>query len=284
MKLWWWTDVWADGHTSGLNDAVYSNNDDGKGKSLTADVTLPSVGNYYIVAELKLGSNSLCTEFVTLTTTEDTSINGAIDVKKISGLSDEFIMGLDISSIVSEYNSGVTFQDFKGNTLSNVNEFCAFLKTCGITHIRVRVWNDPYDADGNGYGGGNNDVNTAVIIAKACQTAGLKMLVDFHYSDFWADPGKQQVPKEWSSYTLEQKKSAVATFTTDSLKTIQATGVDVDMVQVGNETTNSFVGEKGTNYADMCQLFQAGSQAVKKLIQRLKWSFISPIRKEQISL
>ena len=283
LKLWWWTDTWND-HADGNGDAVYSNYDDNSGNSLTADVTLPAAGKYYIVAELKNGSESLWKEVTTFNVTEDTAIVGDIDVTKIPNLSDDFIMGMDISSVVSEFKSGVTFQDFEGNTIDNVTDFCKFLKECGITHVRVRVWNNPYDAKGMGYGGGNNDVAAAVEIAQGCAAAGVKMLVDFHYSDFWADPGKQQVPKAWTGYTLEQKVDAVKEFTTDSLQKIAATGADVDMVQVGNETTNSFVGEKGTNYQDMCTLFQAGSEAVRAFNKDTKVviHFTNPERANQL--
>lgn len=204
------------------------------------------------------------------TITSDSAISGELDISKVEGLSDDFIMGVDISSVMSEFESGVVFQDFEGNTIDNISDFCKFLKECGITHIRVRVWNDPYDENGNGYGGGNNDVDKAVQIAEGCAAAGIKMLVDFHYSDFWADPGKQQEPKAWKEYTLDEKKKEVEAFTTKSLQKISASGVDIDMVQIGNETTNQFVEEKGDDYADMCSLFNAGAKAVRAFDQNVK--------------
>ena len=72
------------------------------------------------------------------------------------------------------------------------------LADAGITDVRVRVWNDPFDADGNGYGGGTVDVARAVEIGERATAAGLGVLVDFHYSDFWADPAKQKAPKAWA--------------------------------------------------------------------------------------
>ncbi len=269
LYLWWWTDVWAEGHTDGLSDATYSNYDSGSGHSLTADVTLPSEGTYYIVAELQdssysdvCDSNTVVT-FVVSEAAEDTTVYDAeINVEKVDGLSDDFVMGMDISSIISEFDSGVTYKDFDGNTIDNVTDFCKFLADdCGITHVRVRVWNDPYDSDGNGYGGGNCDVDKAVEIAEACVAAGLSLLVDFHYSDFWADPSKQDAPKAWSEYTLEEKETAIAEFTTDALTKIAATGVDIDMVQIGNETTGGLCGE--TTTANMCTLFNAASAAIR---------------------
>ena len=71
----------------------------------------------------------------------------------------------------------------------------AILAENGVNYIRVRVWNDPFDKDGNGYGGGNCDISTAVEIGKRATKQGMKLLVDFHYSDFWADPAKQMLPK-----------------------------------------------------------------------------------------
>lgn len=290
LSLWWWPDQWDD-HMDGLGDTSLSDN---SGSVFEVDMTLPSVGNYYIVAQLKSGETELTKTVVSFTTTEadtpdegntDGYVQGELNVKKVDNLSDDFIMGLDISSVISEFNSGVTYRDFEGNVIDNISDFCKFLKEdCGITHIRVRVWNDPYDSEGNGYGGGDNDVDTAVKIAAGCEDAGLKMLIDFHYSDFWADPSKQQPPKEWKDYSLEKKAEAIRTFTADSLKKIADTGVDIDMVQVGNETTNSFVGETGTNYADMCTLFNAGAEAIRAFDQNIKIviHFTNPERTNQL--
>lgn len=195
--------------------------------------------------------------------TDDTStyMDADINVTKVTNLSDAFIMGMDISSVISEFNSGVIYYDFEGNKIDNVNAFCQFLKKCGVTTIRVRVWNAPYDDTGKGYGGGNNDINTAVQIANGCAAADLNMLVDFHCSDFWTDPSKQQAPKEWESYTVDGKVNALKAFVTDSLGKIANTGATISMVQIGNETTSRFIGE--TNVVNMCILFNAGAEAVR---------------------
>lgn len=133
-------------------------------------------------------------------------MNAPIFVEKVPSLDNDFIMGVDISSVISQFSSGVTYKDFNGNTINNIVDFCKFLKEdCGITHVRVRVWNNPYNSSGNGYGGGNNDVNTAVKIAKGCAEAGIKMLIDFHYSDFWADPANSK-PQRNGKTTLWSKK------------------------------------------------------------------------------
>ena len=268
MKLWWWTDIWMTGHEDGLNDASYTKDDEGYG--LEASVTLPSVGTYYIVAELEYSGAKLqvVVPMITTKSEDDTPVTGEINVEKIKNLPEDFIMGMDISSVMSEFASGVTYKDFEGNTIDNLTDFCKFLAENGITHIRVRVWNDPYDANGNGYGGGNCDVATAAEIAEGCRAAGLKMLIDFHCSDFWADPGKQQVPKAWSGYTLEQKADAVEEFIGASLRTIDPNHETIDMVQVGNETTGSFVGESGAE--NMCKLFSAGAKAIRAYNEEVK--------------
>ncbi len=274
LKLWWWTDTWND-HSDGLGDAVYSNYDENSGNSFSADVTLPSVGNYYIIAELKEGDTTHVKETAAFVTTkadegegEDTTVEGELYVEKIKNLPEDFIMGMDISSVLSLFKSGVTFQDYEGRTIDNINDFCKFLADNGINYIRVRVWNDPYDKDGNGYGGGNNDVAAAAEIAKGVKAAGMKLLVDFHCSDFWADPSKQQAPKAWADFTLSQKEEAVKQFITDSLNEIDPDKTTVGMVQVGNETNGSFVGESSVE--NMCALFAAGAEAVRSYNREVK--------------
>lgn len=191
---------------------------------------------------------------------EDTVVEAGIQVDKIPGLSSDFISGLDVSSYISEVNSGVKYYDYEGNELSKQG-FFDFLKTCGVNYIRVRVWNDPYDASSNGYGGGNNDLDTAIEIGQLATNAGMKVLIDFHYSDFWADPGKQQTPKAWTAMSVSERETAITEYTTDSLTQILDAGVDVGMVQVGNETNGAFCGS--TNMTDVCTLFNAGSSAIR---------------------
>lgn len=193
--------------------------------------------------------------------TED-AVEGELELKKVSNLSGGFIMGMDISSVISELESGVVYKNFDGTeSYDTVEKFCRFLAENGVTHIRVRVWNDPYDSEGNGYGGGNNDVAKAKTITDACRSAGLKVMVDFHCSDFWTDPGKQMVPKAWAGCDLEQKKTALEAFLTDSLNTIDPQKDTVVLAQVGNETTTGFVGEN--DRANMCTLFSAGAAGVR---------------------
>lgn len=145
---------------------------------------------------------------------------------------------------------------------------CKFLADNGVTDIRIRVWNDPYNSEKNGYGGGNNDVAKAKMFADAARYAGLKMMVDFHCSDFWCDPSKQKAPKAWDAMNLDDKGTALKTFITESLTAIDAGKDVVTKVQVGNETTNGFVGE--TDKANMCTLYKAGIQGVEAYNEKVE--------------
>ncbi len=199
----------------------------------------------------------------TAVTTDAAEVKGAgINVEKIDGISNDFIMGMDVSSYVSVTKSGVVFKDFNGNALDDKG-FFNLLKSSGVNYIRIRVWNDPYDANGNGYGGGNCDIENAAVIGKLATNAGMKVLIDFHYSDFWADPAKQFAPKEWEGYTVAQKETAIYEYTKESLTYLKNKGVDIGMVQIGNETTSKFCGESDWN--NMCKLFSAGSKAVREI-------------------
>lgn len=179
-------------------------------------------------------------------------------VEKIDGLADDFILGADVSSVISLENSGVVFRDFEGNE----QDIFVTLADSGINYIRVRVWNDPFDKNGNGYGGGNNDIETAAIIGKRAAAAGLKLLVDFHYSDFWADPAKQQAPKAWEDMDIEAKCEALYAYTADCLRRLKKAGADVGMVQLGNETTTGLAGE--STWMNICKLMKAGSRACRE--------------------
>lgn len=257
LHLYWWN------NTTG-SSAEFINYDDKNGYALTLQTTLGTTGTNEIQAKLQDANwNDIAEKKIELTVNEaSNSVKDApIAVTKVNKLSSDFIMGMDISSMISELESGVVYRDYDGNELATLDDICRFIKEQGINHIRVRVWNNPYDANGNGYGGGNNDVVKAKEFADACRSAGLKMLVDFHCSDLWTDPSKQQEPKAWKGYTLEQKKEALNTYITESLNTIDPSKDVVDMVQVGNETTGGFIGE--TNVSNMCVLFSAGAAGVE---------------------
>lgn len=186
-------------------------------------------------------------------------VEADIFVERVPGIDEDFIKGVDVSSILALEDSGVKFYNQDGKK----QDIFKTLGQSGVNYVRVRVWNDPYDSQGNGYGGGNNDVEKVIEIGKRATANGMQVLVDFHYSDFWADPAKQQVPKAWKQLSFEDKKTALHDFTADSLQAMEDAGVDIGMVQIGNETNGAMAGEKDWNR--MSELFNEGSRAVRAL-------------------
>ena len=183
-------------------------------------------------------------------------------VKAVENLPKDFILGMDVSSVLAEEESGVKYYNFAGEE----QDLFQILAENGVTHIRVRVWNHPYDAEGHGFGGGNNDIEKAVEIGKRATQAGMKLIVDFHYSDFWADPGKQMVPLAWKDMDIETKTEAVYEYTRDCLRQLKDAKVSVGMVQLGNETNGALCGEK--TWFNIQFLMAAGSKAVREVFPK----------------
>lgn len=182
-----------------------------------------------------------------------------IYVEPIDGISDDFIRGMDASAVLSVENSGARYYNFDGEE----QDVFETLAQAGVNYIRLRVWNDPYDEDGNGYGGGDNDLATAIELGKRATQYGMKVSIDFHYSDFWADPKKQFAPKAWEDMTVDEKSDALYNYTKESLKELLDAGVNVTMVQVGNEINNGMSGE--TEVPNVMQLLSSGSKAVREI-------------------
>ena len=180
-------------------------------------------------------------------------------IKAVPDLAEDFALGMDVSSVLALEAAGVKYYDFDGAE----RDLFDILAENGVNYIRVRVWNDPFDAAGNGYGGGNCDINAAVEIGKRATAHGMKLLVDFHYSDFWADPAKQMAPKAWAGKTMRQKPGLLKQYTLDCLNQLKAAGVDVGMVQLGNETNGAMCGER--NWTNVYKLMNAGAQAVREV-------------------
>ena len=163
-----------------------------------------------------------------------------VTIKKIKGMSESSIRGMDISSYLALKKAGVKYYDYEGNE----TPLLKVLHDNGINYIRIRIWNDPFNADGETYGGGGNDVSTGVEIAKEAAKYDMKVLLDFHYSDFWAEPAVQLVPKAWKKDVNNTEKmcSDVYDFTKESIQKFKDAGANIGMVQVGNEITNGLLG------------------------------------------
>ena len=194
----------------------------------------------------------------------DAVTSDSLYVQKVENLPEDFIMGMDASCVPALENSGVKYYDYDGTE----KDVYQILSENGINYIRVRIWNDPYDASGNGYGGGNCDIDNAIAIGQRATRYGMKLLVNFHYSDFWADPGKQMVPKAWVGMDIDEKSEALYQYTRDCLQKLVDAGVDVGMVQIGNETNGVLCGESSSalgGWKKITQLMSAGSKAVREV-------------------
>ena len=168
LYLWFWGRPVADRARERPGDAVFSNHDNNSGHSLTADAQLPSEGTYYLAAELKTDTERLAITFAEVDAAAEQEpqepapdpVEAEITVPYVAGSDGDFIRGVDVSSLLSLLNSGVVFRDTDGNPLGDSVEsqgkaFMTQLADAGVNWVRLRVWNEPYDALGHGYGGGD---------------------------------------------------------------------------------------------------------------------------------
>ncbi len=231
------------------------------GSKADADTTQSTMAAYVPIERRTADQIKINPEKIDVTTftMPETMEESGIFVEPVEGISDDFIRGMDASAVLAVENSGAKYYNYLGEE----QDVFMTLAEAGVNYIRIRVWNDPYDENGNGYGGGNNDVATAIELGKRATMYGMKVCIDFHYSDFWADPTKQFVPKAWKGMSLEQKSDALYEFTVNSLTDILNAGVDVGMVQIGNEINRGMSGETFTS--SIMELLRSGSSAVREV-------------------
>ena len=172
------------------------------------------------------------------------------------------IHGMDISSMDEVVKCGGKFYD--GGQEKGLLEI---LKSYGVNYVRLRLWLEPCSGDGKPYGAGGNDLEVTVKLAKQVKEAGLRYLLDFQYSDFWADPGKQIKPKAWKDYGEKELETAVYAYTRDTLLTLKGNGCLPDMVQVGNEITNGLLWPEGKKpaYDHIVCFVNAGIRGVREV-------------------
>ena len=187
-------------------------------------------------------------------------------VEKVENMKDDFIMAMDASAVISLEQSGVKYYDYEGKEV----DVLKLLADNGVNYIRVRVWNDPYDEYNRGYGGGNCTIDTALALGIRATHYGMKLLVDFHYSDFWADPDRQTAPKAWKDLEIEDKGEALYAYTRDSLNLLKSKKVDVGMVQVGNETNGGRLAGNRSWIGTVHHLMANGSKAVREVYPEAK--------------
>lgn len=170
--------------------------------------------------------------------------------------SEPFWLGGDIS--------GTTADEARGHFTMNSDfvptETTRLMKDYGMNAVRLRVWVDPND--------GFSSPEDVLTMARRAQALGMPVMVDFHYSDWWADPGKQNPPKAWLGLTTEQTAEALAQHTRNTLSLLKEGGIDVRWVQIGNETTHGFLWPMGNlheNPHNYTMLTKAGAAASKEI-------------------
>ena len=195
-----------------------------------------------------------------------------VTIKKVQNMSDSTIRGIDISSYTALKKAGVKYYDNEGKEASLLK----VLSDNGVNYIRIRIWNDPYNEKGETYGGGSNDVKAGLEIAKEAAKYNIKVLLGFHYSDFWADPAVQLLPKDWKKDKDNQEKMClnVYKFTKETLEQFKDAGADIGMVQVGNEISQGMMGIMHKTKANVWQeeekstiidsYLSAGARAVRE--------------------
>lgn len=168
-----------------------------------------------------------------------------------------FARGADISWVSEMEAKGYKFYNAAGEE----RECTALMKELGFNAVRYRVWVNPP--------GKYNSKEDVLAKARRAQALGMKIMIDFHYSDTWADPGKQTVPAAWKEMTPDDRAKALAAHTTETLKLLKDAGVDVRWVQVGNEVTNGMLWESGrvsgNSIGSFGTYFKAGYDAVKSV-------------------
>jgi arabinogalactan endo-1,4-beta-galactosidase len=163
------------------------------------------------------------------------------------------ITGADVSTLKKSEDRGGVYRTSGGTQMDAL----ALLKANGVNYVRLKVWVNPAD--------GYNTKARVLTMAARAKAQGLRLLVDFHYSDSWADPGKQNKPAAWRSFTFSQLRDAVYNHTFDVLNALKAQGTTADMAQIGNEINGGLLWPDGStsNWANLASLLTAGSNAAK---------------------
>ncbi len=180
------------------------------------------------------------------------------------------VLGIDVSTYFEVLACGGKF--FKdGKPVDPLDEF----RKNGITCSRIRVWVDPYDENGAPYLGGTCDEKNFFKLSKTMMEYGCDIMLDLHYSDFWADPSKQLKPKAWRNLSTKQLGEKVYGYTRGFLEKCKAEGIPLPYIQVGNEITNGMLwpdgyltdngdGTRG-NFDNLCYLLSCGARACREV-------------------
>ena len=182
---------------------------------------------------------------------------GAVDT-------DSFIRGVDVSTLdmLEDLGARCYQNDVESDALT-------ILHNNGANYVRLKLWVDPYDEEGNPYGGGTNDYATTLSLAQRAKNLGMGILIDFHLSDFWADPGNQIKPKAWESLSFSELKTTLNQYMKDTLNDFASAGIVPDMVQVGNEISSGIlhndgkVGDGNEDFSNLAELLESAIAGVR---------------------
>lgn len=172
-----------------------------------------------------------------------------------------FARGADVSWVTQQESENIVWRD----SLGNPAEVMKLLRDeCGVNAIRLRVWVDP----ANGW----NGLDDTVAKAKRAKALGMMLMIDFHFSSTWADPGRQTPPPAWAGYNIQQLKSAVAAHVAETLNALKKEGIEPEWVQIGNEVRFGMLWPLGSgdNPANFAALVNAGYDAAKKIVPKTR--------------
>jgi len=198
---------------------------------------------------------------------------GFCQLKANAGDPPEFIVGADVSHLQQIEDFGGRFYDRSGRERNCLE----ILREHGVDFVRLKIWNSPGlpNSDPAGYNGKRH----VLRMARRVKNMGLKLLLNFHYSDWWADPGKQFIPAAWKNLGFAELESALHDFTHDVIAALKAQGTLPEMVQVGNEITHGILWnearvsdefDREEQWDKLCRLLKGGLRAVKNVDRSVK--------------
>ncbi|MET9764293.1 arabinogalactan endo-1,4-beta-galactosidase [Streptomyces sp. NPDC006372] len=221
------------------------------GAEQRTDLPVSAGGWIRLVVPVKVTGNQC-----TISVNSDANAGNWINVDDLTftpGTSGTSIKGADISSLAKSEAKGGVYRNGSGVA----GDALTILKSSGMNYARLKVWVNPAD--------GYNDKARVLAMAKRVKAQGMKLLVDFHYSDFWADPGRQDKPAAWAGHSYGQLRADVYNHTYDVLNALKAQCTTADMVQVGNEINGGMLWNEGStsDWTQLAGLLNSGYDAVK---------------------
>jgi arabinogalactan endo-1,4-beta-galactosidase len=208
----------------------------------------------------------------TSTNDEDHDYGDIVVNKLDNDLREDFAYGVDASMTYEVENHGGIYY----NQLGQEQDVFQILRKSGVNFVRFRLWNNPESKLHKAYGGGNNSLDVDIDLARRAKAANMNVMIDFHYSDFWADPDHQNVPRAWGSLSQDDIPEQIEEFTKESLKKFKDEGITVDAVQIGNEINNGMSGyqinwnKQDESYKVMAGMISKGISGAKEVFPNIK--------------